>query len=34
MLGLVSLPIQIQRILIQKEAGITQSAQTMLFTQI
>ena len=34
MLELVSLPIQIQRILIQKVAGITQSVQTMLFIQI
>ncbi len=34
MLELLSLPIQIQRILIQKETGITQSGQTMLFIQI
>ena len=34
MLELLSLPSQIQRILTQKEAGITQSAQTMLFIKI
>ncbi len=34
MLELLSLPSQIQRILIQKETGITQSVQTMLFIQI